>query len=106
MSRLRLLPNIEQPNACAVSPKPPSVAKIGDACCHSLDEAAHEEVGNGTCAAISKLPDESSDELVAVDVVELSCQKAARALGVPEGTLTSRLFHARDRLARRLRGGG
>jgi RNA polymerase sigma-70 factor (ECF subfamily) len=53
-------------------------------------------------AAISELPEEFRDALVAVDVAGLSYQEAARALGVPEGTLTSRLFRARDRVARRL----
>jgi DNA-directed RNA polymerase specialized sigma24 family protein len=37
-----------------------------------------------------------------VDVAGLSYEEAARALGVREGTLTSRLFRARDRVARRL----
>ena len=40
--------------------------------------------------------------LVAVDVAGLSYQEAAHMLGLPEGTVTSRLFRARDRLARRL----
>jgi DNA-directed RNA polymerase specialized sigma24 family protein len=41
---------------------------------------------------------------VAVDVAGLSYWEAAEALGIAEGTLTSRLFRARDRVARRLEG--
>jgi RNA polymerase sigma-70 factor (ECF subfamily) len=54
--------------------------------------------------AIAELPEEFRDALVAVDVAGLSYEEAARALGVPQGTVTSRLFRARDRLARRLAG--
>jgi RNA polymerase sigma-70 factor, ECF subfamily len=57
-------------------------------------------------AAIRELADEFRDALVAVDVAGLSYGEAAEAFGVPEGTLTSRLFRARDRVARRLEGGG
>ena len=53
-------------------------------------------------SAIEELPEEFRDALVAVDVAGFSYDEAARALGVPEGTLTSRLFRARDRVARRL----
>jgi RNA polymerase sigma-70 factor, ECF subfamily len=53
-------------------------------------------------AAISQLPDEFKDALVAVDIAGLSYPEAARSLGVPEGTLTSRLFRARDRVTRLL----
>ncbi len=53
--------------------------------------------------AIAQLPTEFREALVAVDVAGLSYPEAARALGVPEGTLTSRLFRARDRVAERLR---
>jgi RNA polymerase sigma-70 factor (ECF subfamily) len=53
-------------------------------------------------AAIAELPDDFRDALVAVDIAGLSYPEAARALGVPEGTLTSRLFRARDRVARTL----
>jgi RNA polymerase sigma-70 factor (ECF subfamily) len=56
-------------------------------------------------AAIAELPDEFRDALVAVDVAGLSYREAAGALRLPEGTLTSRLFRARDRVARRLEGG-
>jgi len=56
-------------------------------------------------AAIAALPDEFRDALVAVDVAGLSYQEAARLLRLPEGTVTSRLYRARDRLVRRLEGG-
>lgn len=52
--------------------------------------------------AIAELPEEFRDALVAVDVAGLSYREAAEALRVPEGTLTSRVFRARDRLAQRM----
>jgi RNA polymerase sigma-70 factor, ECF subfamily len=55
-------------------------------------------------AAIAELPEGFREALVAVDVAGLGYGEAARALDIPEGTLTSRLFRARDRLARRLEG--
>jgi RNA polymerase sigma-70 factor, ECF subfamily len=57
-------------------------------------------------AAISEPPEEFRAALVAVDIAGLSYWEAARALRVPEGTLTSRLFRARDRVARLLSGEG
>lgn len=53
--------------------------------------------------AIADLPADFRDAIVAVDITGLSYPEAARALGVPEGTVTSRLFRARDRVARRLK---
>ena len=50
-------------------------------------------------AAISALPDDFRDALVAIDVVGLSYREAAYALGVHEGTITSRLYRARQRVA-------
>ncbi len=49
--------------------------------------------------AIAMLPDDFRDALIAIDVVGLSYQEAARALGLREGTLTSRLHRARRRIA-------
>jgi RNA polymerase sigma-70 factor (ECF subfamily) len=57
-------------------------------------------------AAIAELPEEFREALVAIDIVGLSYEEAARMLGVREGTVTSRLFRARDRVARRLSEGG
>jgi RNA polymerase sigma-70 factor (ECF subfamily) len=55
-------------------------------------------------AAIAALPDEFRMALVAVDVVGLSYREAARALRVPEATITTRLFRARQRVAAELVG--
>ncbi len=53
-------------------------------------------------AAISQLPDDFRDALVAIDVVGLSYREAARALKVREATITTRLHRARQRVARTL----
>ena len=53
---------------------------------------------------IAELPDDFREALVAVDVAGLSYREAAKALRVPEGTLTSRVFRARAQVARALSG--
>jgi RNA polymerase sigma-70 factor, ECF subfamily len=55
-------------------------------------------------AAIAELPGDFRDAVVAVDLVGLSYKQAARLLGVPEGTITTRVFRARRRIARALSG--
>ena len=52
--------------------------------------------------AIAALPKDFRDALVAVDVVGLPYHEAARALRIREGTVTSRLFRARRRVAEAL----
>ena len=52
--------------------------------------------------AISELPDDFRDALVAIDVAGLSYIEAARAFKVAEGTITSRLFRARRQVAQTL----
>jgi RNA polymerase sigma-70 factor (ECF subfamily) len=47
---------------------------------------------------ISALPEEFRDVLVAVDVAGLRYKEASSALGVPEGTVMSRLYRARKRV--------
>lgn len=49
-------------------------------------------------ALIAALPEEFRDVLVAVDVAGLSYKEASGALGVPEGTVMSRLYRARKRV--------
>lgn len=67
-----------------------------------IDDPAEAAETRRVYAAIAELPQEFRDALVAVDVAGLSYPEAAKALGVPEGTVTSRLFRARDRVARLL----
>lgn len=55
-------------------------------------------------AAISQLPDDFREALVAIDVAGLSYREAARALKVREATITTRLHRARQRVARALGG--
>jgi RNA polymerase sigma-70 factor (ECF subfamily) len=52
--------------------------------------------------AIARLPESFRLVLVAVDVAGLSYREAARALGAPEATVTTRLYRARQRVAREL----
>lgn len=58
----------------------------------------------GVYAAISALPDDFRDALVAVDVAGLSYREAAQALGVREATITTRLYRARQRVVRAVLG--
>ncbi len=53
-------------------------------------------------ATIAALPEDFRLALVAVDVLGLSYREAARALGVREATITTRLFRARKQVAGRL----
>jgi RNA polymerase sigma-70 factor (ECF subfamily) len=54
--------------------------------------------------AVAALPAPLRDVVAAVDFAGLSYAEAALALGVPRGTVMSRLFRARARLARSLGG--
>ncbi len=51
---------------------------------------------------IAELAPDFREALVAVDVLGLSYREAARALGVREATITTRLFRARKQVAERL----
>jgi RNA polymerase sigma-70 factor (ECF subfamily) len=53
-------------------------------------------------AAISELPDDFRDTLVAIDIVGLSYREASKVLHVREATITTRLHRARQRVARSL----
>ena len=53
-------------------------------------------------AAVADLPEGFRDVLVAVDVAGLSYEDAARSLGIPKGTVMSRLFRARRDVVRRV----
>ena len=50
--------------------------------------------------AVSQLPPDFRDAVVAIDIVGLSYREAARALRVREATITTRLHRGRQRIAR------
>jgi len=52
--------------------------------------------------AIAQLPEPFRLAIVAVDIAGLSYGEAARVLGAPETTIATRLFRARERVARQL----
>lgn len=84
-------------------------------------EAAHEQLASGSSSeiepeaavvdsqfdaavveALDELPQKFRDVVDMVDINDLSYQEAADALGVPIGTVMSRLHRARARLRKRL----
>jgi RNA polymerase sigma-70 factor (ECF subfamily) len=105
---LRALRNTLISQRRAASRRPVTTELVDDAQLGSRasDDPAEAAETRQVFAAIAELPDEFRDALVAVDIAGLSYPEAARALGVPEGTLTSRLFRPRDRGAGRLSGAG
>jgi RNA polymerase sigma-70 factor, ECF subfamily len=52
--------------------------------------------------AIARLPESFRLALVAIDIAGLSYGEAARVLGAPEATIATRLYRARQRVARQL----
>jgi RNA polymerase sigma-70 factor (ECF subfamily) len=64
----------------------------------------HEVVeGRLVYEAIAALSPQFRDALVAVDVAGLKYHEAAKALRVPQGTVTTRVFRARQKVAEMLR---
>ena len=102
---LRVLRNTFLTTRRTASRRPQAVAALEDVVAADPkpiarpDEAIeiHEVYG-----AIAQLPQDFKDALVAVDVVGLSYREAARALGVREATITTRLYRARKQIADRL----
>lgn len=100
---MRALHNTLTSRRRAASRRPVTVELIDDLDAGGRRDGPAEATEDAeVLTAIAELPEEFRDVLVAVDVAGLSYKEAAQALDVAEGTVTSRLFRARDRLARRL----
>jgi RNA polymerase sigma-70 factor, ECF subfamily len=56
------------------------------------------EAGSELHAALRTLPAKLREALLLVEVLGFTCAETGKILGVPEGTVKSRLFHARKRL--------
>ena len=85
------------------APLPEELDVIADP--RSPDPAAAVEAGE-VYAAVAQLPADYRDVLVAVDVTGLSYKETARAFRIPEGTVMSRLYRARQQIVRRIEGSG
>jgi RNA polymerase sigma-70 factor (ECF subfamily) len=100
---LRALRNTLVSQRRAASRRPQTAALVDEVVdTRSEDDPVEALENRRVYAIIRELPEEFRDALVAVDIVGLSYREAAQVLGVPEGTVTSRLFRARDRLAAQL----
>ena len=55
---------------------------------------------NEILGAVSELPEDFRLTIVAIDILGLSYGEAAKALDVPEATITTRLYRARQRIAK------
>src|SRR6478672_6384037 len=80
-------------------PLPDQIELVEDL--HAVRAEASAEAAE-VYAAISALPDDFRDALVAIDLVGLSYREAAGAFGVREATITTRLYRARQRVAHAL----
>lgn len=69
-----------------------------------FDEAVRAERARGVQAALLRLPFEHRAVLVLREISGLSCAEVAAALGIPEGTVKSRLSRAREAMRRALAG--
>jgi RNA polymerase sigma-70 factor (ECF subfamily) len=83
-----------RPRTVAMPPDESDALRSSRAEPHAAAEHGH------LLAAIAALPGDFRDAIVAVDIVGVSYREAAHALGVTEATITSRLFRARQRVAR------
>jgi RNA polymerase sigma-70 factor, ECF subfamily len=101
---LRAMRNTLASRHRAASRRPETVELVEDTAAggRSFEDPAESASSRELYDAIRELPEEFRDALVAVDIAGLSYGEAAQVFGVPEGTVTSRLFRARDRVARKL----
>jgi RNA polymerase sigma-70 factor (ECF subfamily) len=65
----------------------------------------HAVIHRDMLRALSALPEEQQSVLLLIGVEDLSYSEAARIVGVPVGTIMSRLSRGRNRLRRLLNGG-
>src|SRR5580700_7931653 len=102
---LRVLRNTFLTSRRTASRRPQTVATLEDVVTADPKPIARPDAAveiHEVYGAIAQLPQDFKDALVAVDVVGLSYREAARALGVREATITTRLFRARKQVAERL----
>jgi RNA polymerase sigma-70 factor (ECF subfamily) len=104
---LRVLRNTFLNSRRAAARRPVAVRLLDDALIAEPRATAQPEAAmqaGELFAAIAALPDDFRDVLVAIDVAGLSYGEAARALKTKEATITTRLYRARERVAKAIAG--
>jgi len=102
---MRVLRNTFLTGRRTASRRPVTVATLEDVVAEDAKPMGRPEQAlevQEVYATIAQLPADFRMALVAVDVLGLSYREAARALGVREGTITTRLFRARKQITSRL----
>ena len=101
---LRVLRNtwVSGRRAAAARPLSSDLAEVEFVADPRQDQAVAALELKAIYAAIRDLPEALQETVVAVDVVGLSYRQAARALGTKQGTIMSRLYRARERIANQL----
>jgi RNA polymerase sigma-70 factor (ECF subfamily) len=106
----RALRNTHVDNARAAARRPQTVELVADAADARRDgvqdRAATVLEARDVLAAVAALPDGYRSVVVAVDVQGCSYQEAAERLGVPVGTVMSRLHRGRRRVLEAVEGPG
>ena len=87
----------ERTRRAATAPKGQAPEELGSRTSHGNPEAALE--ATTVLDAVSRLPVQYREVVTAVDVAGLSYAEAARALGVRQGTVMSRLYRGREQVA-------
>ena len=77
-------------------------ADVADQACSVEDRVLAEAEQESLAAAITELPEHLREVLVLVLAEDLSYQEVSTVLGIPVGTVKSRMSHARRRLNARL----
>jgi RNA polymerase sigma-70 factor (ECF subfamily) len=102
---MRVLRNSFLTNRRTASRRPVTVATLEDVITADPKAMARPDQAlevREVYETIAQLPQDFRETLVAIDVLGLSYREAARALGVREATITTRLFRARQQIAGRL----
>jgi RNA polymerase sigma-70 factor (ECF subfamily) len=103
---MRVLRNTFFTSRRAASRRPVTVATLEDVAAVDSRPSGQPERAlemQEVYATIATLSEDHRLALVAVDVLGLSYREAGRALRVREATITTRLFRAREQVAKRLR---
>ena len=85
-------------------PQPAALDEVGE---HMAADTPSPEAAMDSATvldAVHELPSPYIETVIAVDVLGLSYAEAGQALGVPTGTIMSRLHRGRSKVAERLRG--